>query len=180
MAESAFLARGLRSTTPMKQPTAPHAIVVLTSLVAALTFVACDKGEPTAPTEGVALVRSTTSFGMCLGYCRSALEITADHTTYRLFDDRTAQPVLERTVATSAAEWQAVSSAVDRATLEGLPSVIGCPDCADGGAESLKVLASGWSKAVAFEYGAAVPQLHPLVAQVRDIRDRLDRELHPR
>ena len=128
---------------------------------------------------GTTVVRSTTSFGFCLGYCRSTLEITAERATYRLFDDRTGQPALERIVPLTAAEWQSLDSAVSRESFEALPAVIGCPDCADGGAESLEVVAESWSSMVTFEYGDAVPQLQPLLGRVRAIRQRLDRDLRP-
>jgi hypothetical protein len=171
------LARRLLLLAPMKRvaPLHPLAFAVLVGL----TLAACGD-DPTGPTAGVAVIRSTTSFGMCLGYCRSALEITADRTVYRLSDDRTQLPPLELTTATGTSEWQALSSAVNREELERLPGVIGCPDCADGGAESLEVVATTWSDSVAFEYRAQMPQLQPLLDQVRAIRDRHDRELRPR
>jgi hypothetical protein len=163
----------------MRRAASLSSLVIAT--LAGFGLVACNDTDATGPTSaGVTLIRSTTSFGMCLGYCRSALEIRADHITYRLFDDRTALPPLERTVVTGASEWQALCSAVSRDAIAKLPSVIGCPDCTDGGAESLEVRTDAWSKTVAIEYRAQVPELQPLLDQVRAIRDRLDRELSPR
>jgi hypothetical protein len=116
---------------------------------------------------------------MCLGYCRSTLEITAQRTAYRLFDDRTGLPPLSVETTTSDADWRALMSAVDRDALQRLGAVIGCPDCADGGAETVEAVAADWSHAVAFEYGADVPTLKALLNRVRQIRERHDRQLRP-
>lgn len=149
--------------------------------VVSLCSLACNGEGPDSPTAAsAALIRSTTSFGFCLGYCRSALEIEADRATYRLFDDRGDRPDLERTVPLTATQWQELASALSREQMQALPAVIGCPDCADGGAESLEELTDGWSRAVTFEYGAALPELQPLLGRVRSLRDRLDQELRPR
>jgi len=156
---------------------------LLLSLAAAsaLALVGCNADHPGAPTPvGVRAIRSATSFGFCAGYCRSALEITSERATYRLFDDRTQQPELVRSAAISAAEWQELETAVRRQPLEALPAVIGCPDCADGGAESLEVVAQDWSHSVTFDRGVAIQELQPLLDRVRAIRDRLDSELRPR
>ena len=145
-----------------------------------LTFAACGGGDPESPSPaGVGVIRSTTSFGFCVGYCRSTLEITAERATYRLVDPRSEQPDLERTVPITAAEWQDLHSAVSRAPFEALPPVVGCPDCADGGAESLEVVADDWSRAITFEYQAPIAQLRPLLDRVRAVRQRLHGELRP-
>jgi hypothetical protein len=156
--------------------TGPIVIVTL----AQLTLAACEGNDPTAPTAiDVTIIRSATSFGMCLGYCRSALEVTAERVTYRIFDDRTGMPTLERATPTGAAEWRSLSAAVEREKIQALPGVMGCPDCADGGSESIEVIARDWSHAVTFELRAQIPQLQPLLDQVRRIRDAQDRELRP-
>ena len=155
-------------------------LLVVLSASIGLTLTGCGGGEPAGPSPaGVEAIRSTTSFGFCVGYCRSALEITAERATYRLVDPRSERPDLERTVPITAAEWLDLRSAVSRSQLEALPTVIGCPDCADGGAESLEVAADGWSRAVTFEYQAPVAQLQPLLDRVRTVRQRLHRELRP-
>jgi hypothetical protein len=155
--------------------------LLLLAAILVLTLAACDAQGPNGPTSVRAtVIRSNTSFGFCLGYCRSTLEITAEHATYRLIDDRRRQPTLERTVPISASEWHALESAVDRRRLEALATVIGCPDCADQGAESLEVVGEDWSRTITFEYRAALPPLQPLLDRVRDIRDRIDSELRPR
>jgi hypothetical protein len=118
------------------------------------------------------VIRSTTSFGFCWGYCRTTLDITPTEMVFVEDGWRDEVPVVRRTARVSSEEWQALLSAVDRSRIEPLPARIGCPDCADGGAESLEVVAGDWQKTVTFEYDAALPQLQPLLERVRVLRRR--------
>ena len=73
----------------------------------------------------------------------------------------------------SAAEWQDIVQLAERSSFDGLPEVIGCPDCADGGAESLEISGPGVRKSVKFDHGANVPQIQPLLDRVRVLRTQL-------
>jgi hypothetical protein len=57
-----------------------------------------------------------------------------------------------------------------------LPTVIGCPDCEDGGEESLTIVSAGQFHSVHFEYGEAIRQAQPLLDRVRALRTRLTPE----
>lgn len=140
---------------------------------AALTLAGC--GEGVAP--GVSSVASTTSFGMCVGYCSTQLEISEGQAvltrtsrggrgTQELPDQRFTQTLTH-------AEWVEITHLAAAAKFEGLPPVIGCPDCADGGAESLTVNGGTVPKTVSFEHGATVEQVQPLLERVRAIRAKL-------
>jgi hypothetical protein len=135
---------------------------------------ACTSVEP-GP-EGVSTIRTTTSFGFCLGYCRTILEVTAEGMVF--IEEPTRQADLPRVVRTapiSAEEWRSLVAAVDRAALEALPPTVGCPDCADGGAESVEVIGRDWRDEVTFEFNAALPQLQPLLSRLRPLRERFPR-----
>lgn len=127
--------------------------------------------SPSAATA-VTTIRSTTSFGFCLGYCRTTLEITEAGLTYIEQAPRGDLPTVRRTGAVSASEWQALVAALDRSKIEALPETLGCPDCADGGAESIEVVGPDWRKSVTFEFGATIPDLQPLLDRVRALRGR--------
>ena len=123
-----------------------RAVFALT--VAAAT--ACST-SPVSPDAGTAL-RTTTSFGFCGGYCRATLDITPDEMVY-LEEARTADlPAVRRTLPVSASEWKSLVDALDRSAFERLPPTVGCPDCADGGAESLEVIGPDWQRRVTFEF----------------------------
>jgi hypothetical protein len=147
-----------------------RALVVLVTA----TFAACG----TSPTEadGVAAIRAETSFGFCIGYCKATLEIRAREMV--LTEESTRGdplPLRRRSAAISAEEWNRLVGAVDRPRIESLPERIGCPDCADGGAESLEVVGSDWRRRVEFEAGASIADLQPLLERVRALRSRFPR-----
>jgi hypothetical protein len=82
--------------------------------------------------------------------------------------------LLQRFTATPAAgEWQQLTTLAASARIAGLPETIGCPDCADGGAESLAIRAENVEKQVNFDHGADITELQPLLTRVREIRVRL-------
>jgi hypothetical protein len=60
-----------------------------------------------------------------------------------------------------------------QARFDDLEPVLGCPDCADGGAETLSATISGEHETVTFEYNARVPELEPLLDRMRTLAERL-------
>ena len=82
-------------------------------------------------------------------------------------------PTLRNTVQLDGAEADSLADAAARARFEGLGPVIGCPDCADGGAETLSVTTAGRRETVTFEFNASVRELEPLLSQTRSLAARL-------
>lgn len=141
----------------------------------ALLLAACASSP--AATRAVDRIVSTTSFGMCVGYCATRLEITPGQAVLirdarggrgapNLPEQRFAAPL-------TAAEWEELARLAAQADLNGLPPVIGCPDCADGGAESITIAGGGQSQTVSFDFGAPIAEAQPLLARVRALRERL-------
>ena len=52
-----------------------------------------------------------------------------------------------------------------------LPEVIGCPDCADGGAEWVAVNADGKQYKVTYDYGKTPKELEAVVAKLKVLKD---------
>lgn len=141
----------------------------------ALAVTACTDGA-TPPSAGIERIVSTTSFGMCMGYCKTRLEITpVEAVLTREPGGRggTTLPAQRFTAKLDASEWQEFTRLAQAAKYDGLPPVIGCPDCADGGAESLEISGPGGTKSVSFDHGAKVEPLQPLLDRVRELRTRL-------
>lgn len=143
----------------------PHLVVV------AAVFSACDSSSPTEATS-VAQIRATTSFGFCSGYCRTSLEITSDEVVY-VKEGWRGEPPVRRTMRLTPSEWRDLARTVDRRAFDTLPAVIGCPDCADAGAEAL-IVGPEWQDSVTFDYGADLPALQELLDRVRAIRARFE------
>jgi hypothetical protein len=143
---------------------------------AVLTLVACAAAPPPTPAH-VSQIVSTTSFGMCVGYCTTRLEISPGRAVL-IREARGGRgapqnlpPQRFATVLTPE-EWDAFEHLAANTDLTGLPPVIGCPDCADGGAESLTI-EGDQAQTISFEFNASVPRAAPLLERVRALRTRL-------
>lgn len=143
--------------------------------VVALGLAACESGAVKG--SAVTKVASTTSFGMCAGYCKTTLEISANEAvlTREAWGRGAASglPTQKFTVALSAQEWDEIAGAAAAAKIDGLPERIGCPDCADGGAESLTIVGPKGTKTITFDHGATVAEAQPLIERVRALRTRM-------
>lgn len=132
----------------------------------------CAQQTPTTPSGAISLIGSTTSFGFCApsSYCTTRLEARADGALY-VAESRNL-PARQARISLSSAEWQGLVNALDETRLRALPAVVGCPDCADGGAETLTAVVNGRSTTVTFEYGRDLPGLEALLRRVRALRER--------
>jgi hypothetical protein len=144
-------------------------------LAALVVLAACESGAP-APAE-ITKIESTTSFGMCVGYCMTKLEIVEGEAVLTR-DGRSGRDLAElpdqRFVAPlSDEDWSEFARLAAAAKLADLPVVIGCPDCADGGAESLTIIGAGGEKTIKFDFGADIKEAAPLLARVRALREKL-------
>ena len=148
------------------------------AFVLALALAACASAAA-PPAQSVTRIVSTTSFGMCVGYCTTRLEISEGQAVL-VREARggrgapnPAQTPQRFTAQLSAAEWQEMQRLAANVDMDALPDVVGCPDCADGGAEGLTIEAASGAESVSFDHGAALPQAQPLLERVRALRARL-------
>ncbi len=147
-------------------------------VLAAVLFVAACASAPASAPVDVRQIVSTTSFGMCVGYCTTRLEISPGRAVL-IREARGGRgapqnlPNQRFAAVLTPDEWSELERLAASTNLTGLPPVIGCPDCADGGAESLTIAGSGAPQSVSFEFGASVVQAGPLLERVRALRARL-------
>ena len=155
-----------------------HAPPRITSAVLGLALFAACQTVSTEPSP-VTKITSTTSFGMCVGYCKTTLEITETEAVLvsEKYGRGSGADLAPQRVSTplTAQEWQDLVAAAtaSAAAFDSLPERIGCPDCADGGAESLTMVGPGRNKTVEFDHGASLAGVQPLLDRVRAIRLRL-------
>lgn len=148
-------------------------------LAAAMLLAAC-ASPPVSPQASVHQIVSTTSFGMCVGYCTTRLEISQGRAVLvrEARGGRGAPQNLPEqrfnTVLTPD-EWDTFATLAANTDLSGLPPVIGCPDCADGGAESLTIVGDQ-SQSISFEHGSNVEPAAQLLGRIRALRARLTPE----
>jgi hypothetical protein len=108
-----------------------------------------------------------TSFGMCIGYCINTLVLRPNTLKY-------TSSGWNDTIETKAhtdvfADWDVLSSAAETDKFFEMPSVFGCPDCADGGAEWIEIeVLSGKKHRVTFEYKNEPEEIKELVISLRE------------
>jgi len=115
---------------------------------------------------------------MCVGYCTTRLEISPGRATL-IREARGGRgapqnlPEQRFNTVLTPQEWDEIQRLAANTDLSGLPAVIGCPDCADGGAESLSITGAGQPQNISFEHGATIERAAPLLERVRALRARL-------
>jgi hypothetical protein len=120
-------------------------------------------------------LRYGTSFGMCTEYCKTDLKITSvgiKHTTsaWNLREDLPKLKPKIRTISFSKKKWKELIDKIDFDQFNKLDDRIGCPDCADGGAEWIEIGLNGRLKTVTIEYGASITELNNLLNPIRELK----------
>ena len=127
---------------------------------------------PNSNTDGLT-IRSGTSFGYCLGYCNKTLELTTDKAIFiNSSRDPAKYPTKTCTGAVSQETWANTKTNLNSVAFSLQPEKIGCPDCADGGAEFVEIEQGGKKHRVTFEYGKAIPGFEKLVTILQEEREK--------
>lgn len=114
-----------------------------------------------------------TSFGECIGYCKHQVTFKADSIKWICICNACMSPVLMQKCyyeKTNSTLWDSIKTNISTSSFFALPTVIGCPDCADGGAEWLELtLNNGETHKVTYEYGNEPSVIKGYVAKCRQI-----------
>lgn len=109
-----------------------------------------------------------TSFGECMGYCKHQMVISRDSVKYSCISNGNILPQKDVYKKMTFIGWDSLRNNITVSSLLALPEVIGCPDCADGGAEWLELmLANGETHKVTFEYGKEPVSIKDYIAKCR-------------
>ncbi|KAA3658820.1 MAG: hypothetical protein DWQ10_10325 [Calditrichaeota bacterium] len=120
------------------------------------------------------------SFGMCVGYCKRAIQIEGKTATIIVESWRPKDyPTQKQTFTLTDAEYDSLLTLLDVTDMSGLEEVIGCPDCADGGAEWLAIEKDGKENRSKFNYGADIPDISSIMNFLRPIRQRAEEMILP-
>lgn len=150
---------------------------ILLSFLTALMLGRCTETTLQAvaeqPTTDVLTIRSGTSFGMCAGYCKSDYVFNGTSVTLTQNGTRSSAQAPAKTCQTtvSSADWDALKALANFDTFSSKPATLGCPDCADGGAEYIELQLGDRKHRVTFEYNKTIPGFEPLVDALRRKRD---------
>jgi len=136
-------------------------------ILLSLSFSSCRKGN----FKNVNSISYGTSFGMCAGYCVQNLLISDLKLTFSKSKNGQIPDTRTCTKSISQEEVDAIKDLLNANKVSALPEVIGCPDCADGGAEWVSVKANGKQYKIVFEYGKAPKELDAAVAKLRLLKE---------
>lgn len=118
--------------------------------------------------EPVAEIRYGTSFGECIGYCFTETSITATTVTVKASNGNTGEDKVHTANLTDD-QYQKVIKGINLQAFQQLPEIIGCPDCADGGAEWLEINLDGGLHKVTFEYGEEIKGIADGIKELRTL-----------
>ena len=136
----------------------------------ALFTISCAQDTPTSASPRI--TEAGYSFGFCIGPCRGELHIDGEALALRVTDRTGSQVIAQnrgRLTSSGSARLAGVAASLPAELLE----TYGCPDCADGGAETLSATVGGAQRMVTFEYNARVEDLEPLLGRMRALVERL-------
>jgi len=117
-------------------------------------------------------IKTGTSFGKCVGYCKMVLDINSKSISYiKSGWDNSSYPEVQRKIQISPKEWNSLVNALNVKKFNLLPERIGCPDCADGGAEWIEISDGKTTKKVTFEYGASISEIDSFIKKLRKLEE---------
>lgn len=142
-------------------------LLFIFTITLTISFSGCKKGS----IKNLNNITYGSSFGMCVGYCSSSLVISDLKLTFS--KSKNAQPTETKTCSKSISEADvnAIKNELNINKISNLPEVIGCPDCADGGAEWISINADGKQYKITYEYGKAPKELEAAVAKLKVLKD---------
>lgn len=142
-------------------------LTLVALLMVLFTFSACEKNK----FDDLATISYGSSFGMCVGFCTNELTISDLKVTYSKIQRAPKPDEKKCTKPIAAEEIEAIKNLLNSEKIAALPEVIGCPDCADGGAEWIAVNADGKNYKITFEYGKPPKELAAAVAKLKVLRE---------
>lgn len=138
-----------------------------TAIITLLIAMMAKKCEDTSPNTDIIEIRYGTSFGMCMGFCQQEVRFTNDGLVQKKLTPRPNQELKEKTCEKPYSGFQALASKIDFDTFYSLDETIGCPDCADGGAEWIEIITVERTKKVTFELQHEPLKVQSFIADLR-------------
>lgn len=149
--------------------------LVLLMIISTLFFTNCEKASELTDIQATMsnyVVNYGTSFGMCVGPCRKEMNLTNSEVSFTVFytEGRGATGGTPKTFKESldASLQNSVVKGIDYESFKKLNEIIGCPDCADGGAEWVEIVKGDSKHKVTFEFGKAPKEIESLVTILRE------------
>jgi hypothetical protein len=134
----------------------------------ATVFTSCRVQEEVIQKEEILLIKHGYTFGRCVGYCNKETTFSQSQVRHVQYNrDTLNNPPKNSEKKFLAEDFKALCTSVDLNAFLQLEERIGCPDCADQGAEYVEIVTSKQTKRVTFEPGKPVPVLDSLLVKLR-------------
>ena len=149
-------------------------ITVIGILLSGL-LLGCEEELPDSPWD-ISYISYGTSFGECLGYCVKSTMLTDSIISFLKsgWNMEGRLPDIYFSRIQNIEDWESLLEEVDFNEFTQLDSIIGCPDCADGGAEWIEIKENGTIYKVIFEYGNEPEAVKPYIEMLRTYLDSFD------
>jgi hypothetical protein len=141
-------------------------------LIATLLVFSCDDAETLTPADTPS-IKYGTSFGECVGHCVIDMEVTAESAYLITYGWNNSVTPITKSTSFQEEQYQTLLDMIDGTKFLALDPVIGCPDCADGGAEWIEMTLGTRTKKVTFEYGASIDGINDVIVELRKLRLQL-------
>lgn len=103
------------------------------------------------------------------------MDVSADKAIFTKTSRTPAQyPAKTCTATITETEWATLKAQANLTLLRKQPATLGCPDCADGGAEFLEIEQGAERYRVTFETGKSIPGFEGLITALRAKRKSFD------
>lgn len=151
-------------------------LIILTIIAFSMCNDSADERLPFS--ESIQEIRYGTSFGMCIGYCKHEFTFSENRIDLERSSWGESIPTQRFYHELPTIQADSISMFVNQTTFKQLENVIGCPDCADGGAEWVQIIFSDYSiHKVTFEYYHEPESIQPLVQLLRSMTQRYMAEM---
>ncbi|GAB3944476.1 hypothetical protein GCM10028805_12050 [Spirosoma harenae] len=118
------------------------------------------------------IIRTGTSAGMCVGYCAYDYVFNGSSVTLTQSGNRTQSTVSPKSCQSTISQddWNTLQSAANLDAFSKQPTVIGCPDCTDAGAEYVELELGDKKHRVTFPFAQTIPGFESLLKALRSQR----------
>ncbi|CAF1342630.1 unnamed protein product [Rotaria sordida] len=139
-----------------------------------ITVLTLSYGKSISSNNKILSISDGVSFGFCGGYCSRSINITSSSNRVVALKKpnfpQDAYPPVKRIYRFSRKKWDKLINLIDDKSFQLLDDRIGCPDCADGGAEWIEIQWTNQTKRVTFENEKLIKGFEGLVVALRNIR----------
>jgi hypothetical protein len=136
-----------------------------------LFYFSCEEAENEFLTNSsdIISIEYGTSFGNCVGYCINSIEISGTDIMYSAVGWTTLDKVPDIHISgvIPQEDWNKLVSKIDLVIFRNMDEITGCPDCADGGAEWIKITTDKFVHKVTFEYNNEPEQVQDYINDLR-------------